>query len=226
MKIKRFYFIFAIIVAGVSFTSCDKENGVNSSIAMDDEVESLNNLFEKLKANDTGFLISYLDKRIQENKSLASQQTQLRVSVLNDPATQQIIKVEYVDPYFEEIPVAGVSVIEYKGNFDFETLINDSRLSLNDREMLLVTYANIEFCKFDEPLCPGSVVKYCDARLDYELYQIACYYFTYNFITLAPIIGDWLAQQWNDRFGMTLVTNNHYADIDAANARHQQCLGR
>ena len=234
MKNQKFCFIFAVIIAGIMFVSCNKGDNlveIETSTSTMDDIVSLQNLYEDLQTNSIESLTNYLEERIKD-RSLAPQpiQSELRSANLNTPVNQQIIKKEYVEPYFVENTFNEVSTIEYKGNFDFQALINDSRLSLDDREMILFAHANIEYIlsyEMMEPLGPiGLQAAYCLEKYRWELFQIANYYFIVNFLTIAPIISDYMASQWNEMLGMKLVSNNHYKDIADSEERYKSCLGR
>jgi hypothetical protein len=232
MKIQKFYFIFVAILTRIMFVGCDKNDlTVNSEVEIstteEDNVVNLEKLYEDLQPENIDNLTKYLEERIEQCQNVTDEVLSgLRVANLSTlTLSQQIIQKEYVDPYFVQTTVSNVPTVAYKGNFNFQTLINDSRLSLNDREMILVAYKNIdEFLPLDP--VTGLEMSYCMSRYKWELYQISVYYFTLNFMTFAPILQDYLAAAWNSKCNMNLITNNHYNDVDAAESRYADCVGR
>jgi len=231
MKIKNFILSLCLVMVVIIAVKCDKNDAktVNSkmetSAIMTNDVTYLNNLYKNLHTESIDSIINYLDEQIK-TRSLSSEEKQstFRSEELGSDY-QQIISEEYVEPYFVENTVDGISKVEYIGDFNYQNLINDSRLSLEDREMILVAYVTIDDFLPDVPYGPGYLASDCLAEYKYELYNICVYYFSLNFITFTPILSQYFADAWNAKFGYNLVTNNHQNDIDAAERRYKRCLG-
>jgi hypothetical protein len=231
----KYIFFISILVVGMIGVSCSNDNNseyqLESEVSIEEnnEIASLDNFYNDLQTKSLESISDYLNERINKRSQIFDEtvETGLRTTTLS--ASQQIIQNEYVTPYFVKETVSGISTIVYKGNFNFQSLINDSRLSLSDREIILAAFVNIEQHLPLEPvpLGPGGLaVQYCLDMYRWECLQIAYYYFTCNLMTIAPIIQDFLAASWNIRLGRDLVTNNHQRDIDAAKQRYNNCLNK
>jgi outer membrane murein-binding lipoprotein Lpp len=244
MKKLKVFCIFAAVVTAMMFGGCEsneKETGIVLQTQEAQNVSQLNALLANVRSGNMEYTGKYMEKWqkvcMSENSSLKPRRGVSAKGVQTLSETQKIVQEEYLARYvpaIEELSEnnSDTHVLDQlhtlSTNIDYSEFINDSRLSLEEREFLVLSLVSLErtlvnFRLDYNPLEPGNErVAACVKTYRAECWDIlfdafgsiyAAWYFFFS--------GDWASS------GSTLavILNNEYRNrLDAATNRYDNCL--
>lgn len=235
-SISKKMFIFAAVIA-MTFVGCSKsELGVTPKTEEELTVLKLKTLLANIEANNVDYITKYLEEKqstldLKGNDELGKPKNGVSVKTVDGLAPNQIIVKEYFDKYIIQTNNEINGVIEYTfigGNVDFDEIINDSKLTLEDREFLTLTlYSVVKFYEALPPVLPiepaGNYVKYCDAAYTADVKQIEINFW-------GGVVRAWTSYLRGDVGEaivevVELLTTGYQSQIYAAEARRKSCYG-
>ncbi len=127
--------------------SCSSENEVEITTNKElQEIDQLRTMYTKLKNNDTNFLDDLIKKyegmeSSKRTKSSTSDENYEHLLEYIDKyisGTEEITEDAWKEVNYEEIE------LEYVGEVDYDEIINDRELTVEEKEILILTFSHLD----------------------------------------------------------------------------------
>ncbi|NDV69920.1 hypothetical protein [Dysgonomonas sp. 25] len=205
-----------LLVLVISFYNCSSDETLSPKGEPQKAIADLENLYSKMQNKDISFIDSCLiamESKVEEESSIVEKTT-----------TQK--ENEYLDKYIQQESSGNYSFV---GNVNFDEIIYDNTLSIEEREFLIVTLSSLEYIEevFQEKnvINNTKMVNSCLDTYRSELTSIRNRY-------LGGAAAAWGLYLVDKKLGLSLAfrvakkafAGEHYIEIADAEARYNACI--